>query len=113
MAQLLVRGSSEEIVRRLRARAVSHGRSVEAEHRAILEAAVLGPHTTADAMAGTRPKFRPHKTLYGKSTMIESLRYALALEPLGEDAREAHDGVVRHLLRSGTRVSLLLSQDSL
>jgi plasmid stability protein len=54
MAQLLVRGLSEEIVRRLRARAVSHGRSVEAEHRAILEEAVRGPHTTTDAIARLR-----------------------------------------------------------
>lgn len=44
----------------------------------------------------------------GKSTMIESLRYALGIEPLGEDARKAHDGVIRHVLRSGTKVSLLV-----
>jgi antitoxin FitA len=37
MAQLLVRGLSEETVRLLRERAQAHGRSVEAEHRAILE----------------------------------------------------------------------------
>jgi predicted ATPase len=44
----------------------------------------------------------------GKSTMIESLRYVLGLEPLGEDARKAHDGVVRQVLRSGTKISLLV-----
>src|SRR5207249_1975251 len=44
----------------------------------------------------------------GKSTMIESLRYALALEPLGEDARKAHEGVVRNVLRPGTKVSVLV-----
>ena len=54
MAQLLVRGLKEEIVRRLRARAAAHGRSVEAEHRAILEEAVRRPHTTADAIARLR-----------------------------------------------------------
>ncbi|MCB0330722.1 MAG: PHP domain-containing protein [Bdellovibrionales bacterium] len=44
----------------------------------------------------------------GKSTMIESMRYVLGLEPLGEDARNAHDGVVRHVLRSGTKISMLV-----
>ena len=44
----------------------------------------------------------------GKSTMIESVRYALGLDPLGEDARKAHEGVIRHVLRSGTKVSLLV-----
>jgi plasmid stability protein len=41
-AQLIVRRLDPEIVRRLRMRAVRHGRSAEAEHRAILEA-VLRP----------------------------------------------------------------------
>jgi predicted ATPase len=44
----------------------------------------------------------------GKSTMIESIRYALGLDPLGEDARKAHEGVIRHVLRPGTKVSLLV-----
>jgi hypothetical protein len=44
----------------------------------------------------------------GKSTMIESIRYALGLDPLGEDARKGHEGVIRHVLRSGTKVSLLV-----
>ena len=44
----------------------------------------------------------------GKSTMIESIRYALGLDPLGEEARKAHEGVIRHVLQSGTRVSLLV-----
>ena len=43
----------------------------------------------------------------GKSTMIESIRYVLSLEPIGEDARKAHEGVIRHVLRSGTKVSLM------
>jgi len=30
----------------------------------------------------------------GKSTIIESLRYAMALDPLGEEARKAHEGVI-------------------
>jgi hypothetical protein len=44
----------------------------------------------------------------GKSTVIESIRYALGIDPLGEDASKAHEGIVRHVLRSGTKVSLLL-----
>ncbi len=44
----------------------------------------------------------------GKSTMIESIRYALGLDPLGEEARKAHEGVVRHVLQPGTKVSLLV-----
>ena len=44
----------------------------------------------------------------GKSTMIESIRYALGLEPLGEDAQKAHHGVIRHVLQSGTKVSVLV-----
>lgn len=43
MVQLLVRGLSEEVVRRLRERAAASGRSVEAEHVSILEAAVQAP----------------------------------------------------------------------
>ncbi len=43
----------------------------------------------------------------GKSTMIESIRYVLGLEPLGEDARKAHEGVVRNVLKAGTKVSLM------
>jgi predicted ATPase len=44
----------------------------------------------------------------GKSTMIESLRYAVGLDPLGEEARKAHEGVIRHVLRAGTKISLLV-----
>ena len=43
----------------------------------------------------------------GKSTMIESIRYALGLNPLGDEARKAHEGVIQHVLKSGTKVSLL------
>ncbi|MHB8544873.1 MAG: AAA family ATPase, partial [Leptospirales bacterium] len=44
----------------------------------------------------------------GKSTMIESIRFALGLEPLGEEAHKAHEGVIRYVLRPGTKVSLLV-----
>ena len=42
----------------------------------------------------------------GKSTVIESIRSALGLEPTGNDARKAHEGIVRQVLRSGTKISL-------
>jgi plasmid stability protein len=43
MADLLVRGLDEGLVRALKERASAHGRSAEAEHRAILAAALTGP----------------------------------------------------------------------
>ncbi len=40
----------------------------------------------------------------GKSTVIESLRYALDIEPFGEAARRDHQAIVSGVLRSGTTV---------
>ena len=42
----------------------------------------------------------------GKSTIIESLRYVLDLEPVGEEASKTHYGIVNRVLRGGTRISL-------
>lgn len=42
----------------------------------------------------------------GKSTFVESIRAVLGLPPNGEDASKAHDGIVRYVLRSGTKISL-------
>ena len=42
----------------------------------------------------------------GKSTVVESIRAALGLAPIGDDAGKAHDGIVRHVLRSGTKIVL-------
>ena len=56
MAELLLRDVSEETVRRLERRAVAHGRSLEAEHRAIVDKAAREPLTTeevADLLAGS------------------------------------------------------------
>ena len=44
----------------------------------------------------------------GKSTIVESLRYALAMDPIGEEASKAHQGVLKHVLKSGTKISLLV-----
>lgn len=40
----------------------------------------------------------------GKSTVVESLRYALSIEPIGTDAKRDHDTIVTGVLRSGTTV---------
>ena len=42
----------------------------------------------------------------GKSTVIESLRYVLDKEAIGEESQKAHIGMVRQVLRSGTKISL-------
>ena len=44
----------------------------------------------------------------GKSTVIESIRTVLGLEPIGDDARKAHEGILREVLRNGTKISLLV-----
>ena len=43
MADLLVRGVDDGLVQALKKRAGAHGRSAEAEHRAILAAALMTP----------------------------------------------------------------------
>jgi len=43
----------------------------------------------------------------GKSTIVESVRYALGLLPLGDDARRSHDAVIKNVLKSGTKISVL------
>lgn len=44
----------------------------------------------------------------GKSTIVESLRYVLGLNPLGDEATRLHEGIVRNVLQAGTKVSLLI-----
>ena len=44
----------------------------------------------------------------GKSTIVESIRYVLDLQPLGEEALKNHTGIVNKVLKSGTKISLLL-----
>ncbi|MCL2875268.1 MAG: AAA family ATPase [Betaproteobacteria bacterium] len=63
---------------------------------------------------GTRLRFNTNLNVLiggrgtGKSTIIESLRYVLGIDPLGEEATKAHQGVLKHVLKSGTKVSLLV-----
>lgn len=42
----------------------------------------------------------------GKSTIVESIRAVLGIDPIGDEAKKAHEGIVRHVLRSGTKISL-------
>lgn len=42
----------------------------------------------------------------GKSTVIESLRYALDIPPIGENAATVHRDIVNNVLRPGTKISL-------
>ena len=51
MADLLVRGVDDELVRALKERAGAHGRSAEAEHRAILADALAKPRKRSFAEA--------------------------------------------------------------
>jgi PHP domain-containing protein/putative AbiEii toxin of type IV toxin-antitoxin system len=63
---------------------------------------------------GTAVHFNPNLNVLvggrgtGKSTVIESIRTVLGLDPIGDEARKAHEGIVRQVLRSGTKVSLLV-----
>ena len=52
MADLLVRGLDEEVVRTLKARAAAHGRSAEADHPDILQRVLMKPrrHPLADVL---------------------------------------------------------------
>lgn len=48
----------------------------------------------------------------GKSTVIESLRYALGLDPLGQDTISDHKAIVDKVLRSGTVVKVEIESAS-
>lgn len=43
----------------------------------------------------------------GKSTIVESLRAVLGMEALTPEAQRAHQGIVKAVLRNGTKISLL------
>ncbi|MDD9819213.1 MAG: AAA family ATPase [Gammaproteobacteria bacterium] len=42
----------------------------------------------------------------GKSTIVESLRYVIGANPLGADSRKAHNGIIKDVLKDGTKISL-------
>lgn len=82
MAQLTVRNVDDAIAMALKARAARAGRSAEAEHRRILEAALVGP-------AGGAPQSEFFET-------ARALRVRLGDPALSTDAvlaaERAHDG---------------------
>lgn len=45
----------------------------------------------------------------GKSSVIESLRYVLAIEPIGDESARDHSSIVDHVLQSGTLIRLVVS----
>ena len=63
---------------------------------------------------GAAVHFNPNLNVFiggrgtGKSTVVESIRSVFALDPIGDEARKAHEGIVRHVLKSGTKISLLI-----
>jgi antitoxin FitA len=69
MPALLVRDLDDELVRLLKQRAKSHARSAEAEHRAILEAA-LRPGGEAFAARARRLQEATRGRLHGDSTAV-------------------------------------------
>jgi len=69
MATLLVRDLDDELVRLLKQRAKSHFRSAEAEHRAILEAA-LRPAGESFAVRARRLQQATQGRLRADSTLI-------------------------------------------
>jgi DNA repair ATPase RecN len=44
----------------------------------------------------------------GKSTVIESIRYVLGLEPMGPDATKISQGIIKNVLGNGAKISLLV-----
>lgn len=80
------------------------------EHTALLALAWEG----GGFLDGAAVHFNPNLNVLvggrgsGKSTVIESIRAVLGLAPMGDEARKAHEGIVRQVLKSGTRISLLV-----
>ncbi|NKC14660.1 MAG: AAA family ATPase [Gammaproteobacteria bacterium] len=83
-------------------------------HAPDAHAGLLAMAWTGGFLDGARVRFNPNLNALvggrgaGKSTVIESIRAVLGLDPIGEDARKAHEGIVRQVLRSGTQISLLV-----
>ena len=66
------------------------------------------------SLDGTAIRFNPNLNVLvggrgaGKSTVIESLRHVLGLVPLGQETRKIHEGIVRQVVRNGTKISLVV-----
>ncbi|MBV8092199.1 MAG: plasmid stabilization protein [Acetobacteraceae bacterium] len=90
MATLTVRDLDPDLVRRLRVRAAEHGRSAEAEHRAILRAALvgegaaLGRKEAAERLAAFRARTAGRDAVKAVNLLDESRAQRLC-ELLGRD----------------------------
>ncbi len=74
MATLTVRNLDADIVRSLRMQAAEHGRSAEAEHRAILKTVLTGAVPSARALAlGRLAEFRRRTAGRGAASSVELL----------------------------------------
>jgi antitoxin FitA len=80
MPTLTVRNLDEDLVRRLRTRAAAHGRSVEAEHREILRAALFraNPSPTRQEATGRLAIFRRRTAGRGSPSAIDRLAQSRA-----------------------------------
>jgi plasmid stability protein len=80
MATLTVRNLDEDVVRRLRIRAAERGCSAEAEHRAILRAALMGddPQSARQQAVARLAEFRRRASGRGSPTSSELLEQSRA-----------------------------------
>ncbi len=73
MGQLLVRGLDDKVIETLKRRAARSGRSVEAEHRAVLERA-LAPEMETFAEAAARLRARTPRQTTDSAAIIRQDR---------------------------------------
>lgn len=91
------------------------------ETRIMLVDPTLFPHPTIETISweggfldGVRMRLSDSLTCLvggrgtGKSTIIESIRYALGIGPIGEGAGRDHRGLVENVLVAGTKISMLV-----
>ncbi|MGH3921474.1 MAG: TrlF family AAA-like ATPase [Pseudonocardiaceae bacterium] len=91
------------------------------ETRIMLVDPALSPHPTIETISweggfldGVRMRLSDSLTCLvggrgtGKSTIIESIRYALGIGPIGEGAGRDHRGLVESVLVAGTKISMLV-----
>lgn len=44
----------------------------------------------------------------GKSTIVESIRYALGIPPRAEEARRIHESIIKNVVKAGTKIAMLV-----
>jgi plasmid stability protein len=70
MAQLTVRNVEDRVVRALKQRAATHGRSAEAEHREVLRVALLQDGTPKESFAVRAARLRSRLRSYVDSAAL-------------------------------------------